>query len=66
MLLNRTISCCKILQLKLFSSTLSNFKSKMTITRSLTSTESSTLPVFKFLYVPPARKLVFTPQLKVA
>ena len=35
MLLNRTISC-KILQLKLFFSTLSNFKNKMTITGTLT------------------------------
>ena len=43
MLLNRTISCCKILQLKLFFSTLSNFKSKMTITLTLTFTVSFTL-----------------------
>ena len=43
MLPSRTISCCKILQLKVFFSTLSNFKSKTTITGTLTSTGSSTL-----------------------
>ena len=43
MLLSRTISCCKILQLKFFFSTLSNFKNKITITGTLTITGSSTL-----------------------
>ena len=43
MLLSRTISC-KILQLELFFSTLSNFKSEMTITGTLTITGSLTLP----------------------
>ena len=45
MLLSLTIRCCKILQLKLFFSTLSNFKSKMTITGTLTITESFTLDI---------------------
>ena len=39
MLLSRTLSYCKILQLKLFFSTLSNFKNKMTITGTLTTTD---------------------------
>ena len=43
MLLSRTISCYKLLQLKLFSCTLSNLKSKMTITGTLTTTGSPTL-----------------------
>ena len=45
MLLSRNISC-KILQLKLFSSILSNFKGKITITGTPTSTRSSKLIVF--------------------
>ena len=36
MLLSRTISCCKILQLKFFCVTLSNFKLKVRITGTLT------------------------------
>ena len=43
MLVSRAISCCKILRLKLFFSTLSNLKSKMTITSTLTITGSFTL-----------------------
>ena len=42
MLLISTVSCCKILSLKMFFSTLSNFKSKMTITSTLTITGSFT------------------------
>ena len=41
-IVSRTISCCKILQLKFLFSALSNFKDKMTITGTLTITGSFT------------------------
>ena len=43
MSLSRNISCCKILQLKLFFSNLSNFKVKIMITGTLTIIGSFTL-----------------------
>ena len=49
MLQSRTISCCKTLQLKFVISTLSNFKTKMTTTSTLTITGISTLVLFNYI-----------------
>ena len=50
MLQIRTISCCKILKLKLLFSTLFNFKSKMMITGTLWITGSFSLYLEKIFH----------------